>query len=186
MTSDTAAGLESVIEKFSWFQLAWLLYAKNLKQLDSPLFNSALKKAAVQVSSRKVLFQFLNTETRLHTYTPPAVEAYSLDEEAAGESIEPQKNDSLIDQFLVAGDTGRLRQPLVDQPSMADTAGAVLEKSTTENDEMITETLAGIYFQQKKLDKALHAYQKLSLKYPEKSTYFASRIKEIKDLLPNS
>ena len=54
-----------------------------------------------------------------------------------------------------------------------------------ENDEIITETLASIYTQQKNYDKALIAYQKLSLKYPEKNIYFASRIKEIEVLKNN-
>ena len=50
---------------------------------------------------------------------------------------------------------------------------------------VITETLASIYFQQKNFDKALDAYKKLSLKYPEKSVYFAGRIEEI-ELLKNN
>ena len=54
--------------------------------------------------------------------------------------------------------------------------------SVKENEEVVTETLAVIYLQQKKYDKALNAFQKLSLKYPEKSVYFASRIKEIESL----
>jgi len=59
----------------------------------------------------------------------------------------------------------------------------VLKNSVAEPDEMVTETLAMIYFQQKKYDKALEAFQKLSLKYPEKSAYFASRIEEIEKYL---
>ena len=43
----------------------------------------------------------------------------------------------------------------------------------------ITETLANIYLEQKKYDKALEAFKKLGLKYPEKNSYFATRIEEI-------
>jgi hypothetical protein len=46
----------------------------------------------------------------------------------------------------------------------------------------MTETLAKILVQQHKYSKALQAYKILSLKYPEKNTFFASQIKEIKRL----
>ncbi|HCP40943.1 MAG TPA: hypothetical protein DIT65_04045 [Cryomorphaceae bacterium] len=44
----------------------------------------------------------------------------------------------------------------------------------------VTETLAEIYFGQRLFDKAIKAYEILSLKYPEKSGFFADRIREIK------
>ncbi|MGD1981349.1 MAG: hypothetical protein PVJ94_01085 [Flavobacteriales bacterium] len=44
----------------------------------------------------------------------------------------------------------------------------------------VTETLADIYFGQRLFDKAIKAYEILSLKYPEKSSFFADRIRAIK------
>ena len=44
----------------------------------------------------------------------------------------------------------------------------------------VTETLAEIYFGQRLFDKAIKAYEILSLKYPEKSGFFADRIRAIK------
>jgi hypothetical protein len=54
------------------------------------------------------------------------------------------------------------------------------KQSVQESDEFITETLARIYVKQGNLSKAIRAYQKLSLKFPEKSTYFAALIEELK------
>ncbi len=54
--------------------------------------------------------------------------------------------------------------------------------STTENEQLMTETLAKVYLEQKKYDKAIQAYKILSLKYPKKSGFFADQIRAIKVL----
>ena len=51
---------------------------------------------------------------------------------------------------------------------------------------LMTETLAKVYLEQKKFNKAIQAYEILILKYPEKSSFFADRIKKIKDLQQNN
>jgi hypothetical protein len=54
--------------------------------------------------------------------------------------------------------------------------------SVTENDSLMTETLAHVYVEQKKYEKAITAFTILSLKYPEKSSFFALQIEAIKKL----
>jgi hypothetical protein len=48
---------------------------------------------------------------------------------------------------------------------------------------VVSETLANIYFQQEKYELAMQSYESLSLKYPEKSVYFAARLEEIDEKL---
>ena len=48
--------------------------------------------------------------------------------------------------------------------------------------ELMTETLARVYLEQKKYKKAIQAYKILSLKYPEKSSFFADRIKSVQKI----
>ncbi|AXT19074.1 hypothetical protein D7030_14400 [Flavobacteriaceae bacterium AU392] len=47
---------------------------------------------------------------------------------------------------------------------------------------LMTETLARIYVEQKNYDKAIQSYKILSLKYPEKSSFFADQIQAVKEL----
>ena len=56
----------------------------------------------------------------------------------------------------------------------------VFNLEADEEGRFVTETLAEIYFNQRVFDKAIKAYEILSLKYPEKSSFFADRIRAIK------
>lgn len=53
-------------------------------------------------------------------------------------------------------------------------------ESNKEDETLVTETLAWIYEQQGNFSKAIRSYQILSLKFPEKSVYFAGLIQKIK------
>ncbi len=55
-----------------------------------------------------------------------------------------------------------------------------------EKDELMTETLARVYLEQKKYKKAIQAYKILSLKYPEKSSFFADQINAVEKLQQNN
>lgn len=56
-------------------------------------------------------------------------------------------------------------------------------RSIIESDDIVSETLANIYAQQGNFQKAISFYTKLSLRFPEKSRYFAALIKELENKL---
>ena len=62
LNEETVADLKQLTLDYPWFQLGWMLYLKNLKELESPDFEVELKKGAVQVTDRKLLHNFLNAE----------------------------------------------------------------------------------------------------------------------------
>ena len=51
--------------------------------------------------------------------------------------------------------------------------------SIAKEDGLASESLADIYIKQEKYDKAIEMYRKLSLRNPQKSTYFARKIEEV-------
>ena len=55
------------------------------------------------------------------------------------------------------------------------------KQSLLENEHLVTETLAKIYALQGNISKAIRAYEILSLKFPQKSVYFASLIEKLKN-----
>lgn len=60
------------------------------------------------------------------------------------------------------------------------TPSADAKQSLLENEHLVTETLAKIYAMQGNISKAIRAYEILSLKFPQKSVYFASLIEKLK------
>ncbi len=81
----------------------------------------------------------------------------------------------LIDRFIES--SPRLEPRKDDKPQVD-----ISEDSVKEHDGIFTDTLARIYVKQGYYSKAIFAYEKLILKYPEKSDYFAGQIETIKKL----
>ncbi len=83
--------------------------------------------------------------------------------------------DQLIEKFI-------REEPAVSAPKK--TAKTTKEDLASESvkfyDDIVSETLAQIYLKQGKTDRALNIYKKLSLQFPEKSSIFAKKIKQIK------
>jgi hypothetical protein len=57
------------------------------------------------------------------------------------------------------------------------------KQSLEEHDDLVSETLAGIFAEQGNLARAIEMYKKLMLLSPEKSALFAARIKELTEKL---
>jgi len=94
------------------------------------------------------------------------------------QNIEDRRK-KLIDNFII--DQPRIVQKDTNQ-ILPDINASI---QIAQEPEMITDTLAKIYINQGKYEKAILAYEKLSLKYPEKNSYFAGQIKKIKELSNN-
>lgn len=82
----------------------------------------------------------------------------------------------IIDRFI------KTEPRIIPKENSIDQTRDLSAESATDT-EFLTETLAEIYVRQKKYDKAIVMFQKLSLKFPQKSVYFASRISDINTIV---
>ena len=102
-----------------------------------------------------------------------------IEEKTIQNDPEKQKKLDIIDKFIEAN-------PKIAPVKETTKPPANISKSTEEPTHLMTETLAKVYLEQKKYTKAIQAYEILILKYPEKSSFFADRINEIKNLQQNN
>ncbi|MFT7165218.1 MAG: tetratricopeptide (TPR) repeat protein, partial [Flavobacterium sp.] len=90
-----------------------------------------------------------------------------------------KKKSALIDKFIEAS-------PKISPVKHGVTSTARIDINKDDDSYLMTETLARVYLEQKKYQKAIQAYDILILKYPEKSSFFADRIADIKILQQNN
>ena len=90
-----------------------------------------------------------------------------------------KKKAELIDKFIETS-------PKISPVKHGAPSTVTFELNKDDNSYLMTETLARVYLEQKKYLKAIQAYQILILKYPEKSSFFADRISDIKILQQNN
>ncbi|NER14818.1 hypothetical protein GWK08_15280 [Leptobacterium flavescens] len=85
----------------------------------------------------------------------------------------------LIDKFIASN-------PKIVPSKESGSSVNLAKQNMVERSELMTETLARVYLEQKKYKKAIQAYKILSLKYPEKSGFFADQIRAVKKLQQNN
>jgi len=100
---DTLYELRSQVALYPYFQTARLLMLQNLFLLHDPSFDEELRRAAIYITDRRVLFQMI--EAAHYRITPqPAKTAAPTDGETVTEKAAPKDRDNrtiaLIDGFL--------------------------------------------------------------------------------------
>ncbi len=171
--------LESVVQQFPWYSYAreLLLYrmvANEPECLESQYREHLIyfpKRAVVLANARKIAKEPKEeSKTEVQKQSPKYVVV-------GGDYFTP-------DDFKELQGEDKVDDFKIGLPSYSDSEDDI--SLTTKKDidyeavEFFTETLAKIYTDQGYYDKAIEVYAKLILLYPEKSSYFATLINEIK------
>ena len=169
--------LKRILNSYPYFQSASAHYLKTLKLQKKDAYFELLPKSAILTFNRSILRDWLYRSDINEDQPDDSKEKYSfldwfdiIDED----SPKIEERFDLIDQFIKNSPKIKINK---DYESKSD-----FKSETKIKDELITETLAKIYVNQEKFNKAIKAYEILSLKYPKKSSFFADQINGIKKL----
>jgi len=207
LNQETLPLLKELNDHYPAFEAGWILYLKNLKNLNDSSFEQELIHIAIRIQDRRKLYLFLNEPSRVteliedltsetdigkelkfdNLILPSEyqVESIVTPEEPLSDTVrtiqeKSGKKISLIEKFLEA----QPKMPPMNEPKSGSPMESLSQPEDV-SDDLVTETLAMIYSQQGYYKKAIQIFEKLSLKYPEKSTYFAGHIEKIKNLMNN-
>jgi len=176
--------LKGLFNKYPYSQTISAYYLKSLKDQNKNNFSHILRRTAILSFDRSNLRDWINDDINQEEQTNKEKKIRQGDDKFTFLDWFDQisNNKSKIDEKI------DLIESFIDKKSDRIIKAHDKEyefndnKYDKDNPELITETLAKILTNQKKYKKAIKAYRILSLKYPEKSSFFADHIKEIKKL----
>ncbi|TBO41598.1 hypothetical protein [Pedobacter kyonggii] len=163
-------------DKLPYTFLWWLAKTrKEHEQIFQPYAHPNAGKVKPQPQNNqqqeRAEFQQQYVEHIFHIQTPFEVADHLAEYPSA--EIKDAKGAEIIERFLKEDPT--IKPP---KPEQIDNENKA-KKSAEDNYDLVSETLAKIYIEQMLYHKAIDTYKKLSLKYPEKSRYFADLIQSI-------
>ena len=197
---ESLSDLHDYVTEYPYSQTFRLLYLKGLFNIQDIKYENELKITSVYVYDRHNLHRLITTKSlcrnqdKLFTAYAPALDIETiLTEDVKGDFQEdnlntnkPQKRlkrQDLIDEFIQASESSDISISIKDISDLQEITLPDAPKAETE--EFFTETLAKIYIKQHKFEKAIRIFNRLSLKYPEKSIYFADQIRFLEKLIRN-
>ncbi len=206
LTAEVVNELGDLVEDNPSYQTARLLYVYGLFRLQDPRFGEELRKAALFIPDRRVLYHLLEDDKML--MERPASTQVVRKPKSEGADRTQTLIESFLDQ-MPEQPQPRKQHPvdasvdymayLLQQPDAEVMPDATVEIEDEEeelttvtqqeqepiNDPYFTETLAHIYIKQGKYSKAIEIIRRLSLNYPKKNRYFADQIRFLEKLIIN-
>lgn len=166
--------IAEMLDKYPFCQTLQLLHAKIIKVAGSKDIEETIKHTAVFLNDKKRFYRYLNDIIdEAIVQQPTAVYKLVAEENEMQRQNNPQIE--LIDKFLDKKPVFHLKTEVQTQT-----------EDQVYDPELVSETLAEIYLKQGKTELALNTYNKLCLKFPEKSSYFAARIEKINQEIKNN
>ncbi|MAW21284.1 MAG: hypothetical protein CMD16_02670 [Flavobacteriales bacterium] len=203
ISSSDISELDKLLAEHPYFQTGQLLLAKGLLNIKSVRYNRQLKKAASYSIDRQKLFNLITLDKNQEERTEPYKEDREIEQSLKiGTPLEFHEDEMhSFSEWLVLSNIKKIdrnkdpkRKNLIDNFIDRNISISkpkkerffkpvdIAKESLIENDNLVTPTLARVYLEQGHYNKAILAYNKLILKYPEKSSFFADQIQLINKL----
>ena len=183
--------LRSIIDNYPYIQSSRAIYLKGLKKSGSFKFDKELKITAAHTTHRNVLFDYINDidSSIIDNKNEKETHKTSTNKKSFSEWLS-LSNVSPIDRsnetVSKSTDSAMINDFIEKNPKIGSSKSSLDIKNDNlifnEQETLMTETLAEIYLSQNNFDKAIQSYKILSLKYPEKSGFFADQINKIKKI----
>ena len=149
------------------------------KAKEKPIENNAMQNEAEESLKMGAPLSFTKDEKYSFSEWLQLTSAHKIEREEDKTNIDAdlekailkRKKFDLIDKFIA-------ENPKI-VPTESQSKIDIKSSLKIDKNELMTATLAKVYVEQKKYKKAIQAYKILSLKYPEKSGFFADQIKAV-------